>query len=160
MKSLRIAAALIGLLSAVFAGPAPAAPFFYDFFVSFTTGPLSGQTFTGNISVDGNDCPAHICTGTFAPNDPARTLLSLDITVGGVAFTASDDTGFDAFPRAGFDPFGQFNFLDYDGLVGGNELAIFGNLRNGTAVAAFDPATGLQAWEPPLRRSLAPRRCC
>jgi hypothetical protein len=143
IKSIRVAGAAVGLFCAVFAGATLAAPLFYDFFVHFTTGPLAGQTFTGDIAVDGNDCPGNICTGTFAPNDPARTLLSLDITVASVSFTASDDSGFDTFPRAGFDASGQFNFLDYDGLVGGNELAVFGNLRNGTAAAAFDPATGL-----------------
>ena len=100
MKLLRIAGAVLGMLFAPLASVAVAAPLFYHFNVGFASGPLAGNVDPGLITVDGNDCPGNICNGLFSPGDVAHTLLGLDITVRGIAFTASSDTGFPGFPHA------------------------------------------------------------
>lgn len=141
MKSLRIAVAALGLLGAAFAGPALAAPI--PFYFSVT---LGGQFLPGVINADGNDCPAGVCNGVFSPSDVSHTLLGLDITVRGIPFTASSDTGFPTFPRVTFAS-GRLSFIDYDGLVSGNELQMFGafpppgNPSPGP-VALFIPVSG------------------
>ena len=73
-----------------------AAPIVYDFTVSFTGG-LTGD---GSFSVDGDDCPGGVCDGVFTPLDAARTLLSLDVTIDGIAFDVTDSTS--AVPAVGF----------------------------------------------------------
>ena len=125
MKLLRIAGAVLGLLVAPLAGVANAAPIFYNFSVNFASGPLAGQHRPGVITVDGNDCPGNICSGTFSPGDVSHTLLGLDINVNGLAFMASSDTGFPTFPQISFNT-GALSFIDYDGRVNGNELQLFG----------------------------------
>jgi hypothetical protein len=138
------------LLAAVFAGPASAVPQFYHFTVGFTSGPLSGQSFNGDLSVDGDDCPAGICTGTFGPSSAANTLLSFDITIAGTPFTITDDAGFPLFPMVSFDPFGSLAFIDYAGESGNNVLSIFGSLLVGDlappAAVIFAPVTGLPSF--------------
>jgi hypothetical protein len=140
MKSLRVAAAVIGLLAAAFAGPVFGSPSFFDFTARFDNGPLRGSNSTGVVTVDGNDCPANICTGIFTPGNVLKTLFSFDITVGGIHFTLNNDSP-PLFPQVGFDAGGHLNFLNYDGLAAGNELIILGNLNNPAAVT-FIPATG------------------
>jgi hypothetical protein len=147
MKSLRIAVAVFGLVAAALAGPASAAPQFYSFVVSFfnvpNNGPVAGQHSTGVVSVDGTDCPAGICTGTFFPGDPAHTLLAFNITVGGIAFSVANDSP-PQFPQFGFDALGHLNFLNYDGIANGNELILFGSLSSPVtpALATFVSAQG------------------
>ena len=146
MKLLRIAGAVLGLLVAPLAGVANAAPLFYHFNVDFASGPLSGKVFPGLISVDGNDCPGNVCSGVFSPNDVAHTLLGLDVNVNGIAFLASSDTGFPSFPHVSFAS-GALSFIDYDGVVNGNELQLFGafpppgNTSPGP-IALFIPVSG------------------
>lgn len=144
MKSLRIAVAALGLFATAFAAQVSAVPLPFNFGVHFTTGPLSGQTSFGTITTDSNDCPANVCSGIFEPDLAARTLLSFNITVGGIAFSASSDGGFPAFPRVGFDATGHFASIDFDGVVAGNELAIVGSFNsNIPPVVTFDPLVGL-----------------
>ena len=53
-----------GLLAAVFGRAARvAAPQFYNWYLDFTFGPLTGQEFRGTISVDGNACPGGGASG-------------------------------------------------------------------------------------------------
>lgn len=125
MKLLGIAGIVLGLLIAPLAGVANAAPLFYYFNVDFASGPLSGHLFPLIITVDGNDCPGNICSGAFSPNDASHTLLGLDVNLNGIAFMASSDTGFPSFPHVSFAS-GRLSFIDYDGLVNGNELQLFG----------------------------------
>src|SRR5262245_37629344 len=141
MKAVRIAVAVLGLLAAFFAGGVQAAPLSYGFVVTFDNGPLDNQVFRGSLSVDGDDCPGGLCSGSFAPNSLARTLLSLNITVAGNAYTAASDTGFPAFPVATFNA-GRLFSIDFDGLVAGNELILAGILSQ-PGVAVYDPAVGL-----------------
>jgi hypothetical protein len=146
MKLLRIVGAVLGLLVAAFAGAAHAAPIFYRFNVDFTSGPLSGKVFPGLITVDGNDCPGNVCSGLFSPSDVSHTLLGLDVNVNGIAFLASSDTGFPAFPHITFAS-GRLSAIDYDGLVNGNELQLFGSFpppgnTSPAPIALFIPAAG------------------
>jgi len=144
MKSLRIAVAAAGLFAAAFAAHVSAVPLPFNFGLHFNSGPLTGQTSFGTVTLDSNDCPANVCSGVFEPDLAARTLLSFNITVGGIAFSASSDTGFPQFPQVTFDPTGHFSFINFDGLVAGNELTIFGSFAgNIPPVATFDPAVGL-----------------
>ena len=120
MKSLCVRVAAVGLLAAVFGGSAQAAPMFYNWYLDFTFGPLTGQEFRGTISVDGNACPGGTCVGNFTSPPPATShpLLSLNITVGGVPFALANDTGFGSgFPDVTFNPLGQLSAVDYQGQV-------------------------------------------
>jgi hypothetical protein len=120
MKSLCVRVAAVGLLAAVFGGSAQAAPQFYNWYLDFTFGPLTGQEFRGTISVDGNACPGGRCVGNFTAPPPATShpLLSLNITVGGVSFALANDTGFGSgFPDVTFNPLGQLSAVDYQGQV-------------------------------------------
>ena len=119
-KSLRVRVAAVGLLAAVFGGSAQAAPQFFNWFLHFTVGPLTGQDVRGTLSVDGSACPGGICMGMFTAPPPATShpLLSLNITVGGVPFTLANDTGFGSgFPDVTFNSLGQLSAIDYQGLV-------------------------------------------
>jgi len=118
MKSLRARVGAVGLLAAAFCGNAQAAPIFYNWFLDFFQGPLHGQVAAGTLSVDGNDCPAGICSGTFNPDNVGKTLLSLNITVGGVPFAMANDTGFGSgFPDVTFNTLGRLTGVDYQGVV-------------------------------------------
>jgi hypothetical protein len=146
MKLLRIAGAVLGLLVAPLAGVANAAPLFYHFSVGFASGPLSGNAAQGLITVDGNDCPGNVCNGQFSPNDVAHTLLGLDVNVNGIAFMASSDTGFPSFPHVSFAS-GRLSAIDYDGVVNGNELQLFGSFpppgnTSPGPIALFIPVSG------------------
>jgi hypothetical protein len=104
----------------VFGGSAQATPQFYNWYLDFTFGPLTGQEFRGTISVDGNACPGGRCVGNFTAPPPATShpLLSLNITVGGVSFALANDTGFGSgFPDVTFNPLGRLSAVDYQGLV-------------------------------------------
>jgi hypothetical protein len=116
---LRIGIVAAGLLVAALAGPAQATPQFYFFDLAFNAGPLNGQKIAGNLSVDGNDCAPGLCVGTFDPTNVARTLLSFNITVGGVPFAMNNDTGFGfgPFPDITFGPTGRLTGIDYQGQV-------------------------------------------
>jgi len=139
MNSLRNALAALGLLVAAFAGQASAAPIFFNFHVDFTGGPLNHQTFFGNFSVDGNDCPGNVCTGNFTPANAAHTLLSFNITVAGSPFNLADD----GFTTVGLSS-NLFTFVDYFGVnAAGNTLQILGNPTNPGAAAAFITAAGV-----------------
>src|SRR5205814_937203 len=69
-----------------------------------------------------------------------------DVTVRGLAFTMSSDSGFPSFPHVSFAS-GRLSFIDYDGLVSGNELQLFGafpppgNTSPGP-IALFIPVSG------------------
>src|SRR5690348_7785157 len=93
MKLLRVAVATLGLLAGVLAGGAQATPAFYGWGLTFVSGSLAGQTAVGTLSVDGNDCPGGVCSGLFAPDSAAHTLLSLNIAVNGFNFAMTNDTG-------------------------------------------------------------------
>lgn len=73
---------------------AEAAPIVFDFSVNFYYGVLYGQSFGGTLSVEGADCTGigGACEGVFVPGGagPAGNLLSLDITIDGVAFSLAD----------------------------------------------------------------------
>ena len=117
MKSLRVGVAALGLLAGVLAGSAQAAPMFFSWDLNFTQGPLTGQDFQGTLSVNG--CGA-TCSGNFTTPPPATplSLLSLNITVAGVAFAINNDTGFGTgFPDDGFDHLGHISAIDYQGVV-------------------------------------------
>ena len=145
MKSLRVRAVFFGLVLAAFAGPASAFPEPYFFGINWDSGPLAGTLSTGLITTDSNGCPGNICTGIFTTDNPAKTLLSFDITVGGIHFALANDTPPPApFPQVGFDSKGHLNFFNYDGLRSGNELFILGTLGL-DASAAFLPAIGVSS---------------
>ena len=80
------------------AAPAVAVPIPFDFKVGFGSGPLAGTSAIGGFTVDSNDCPASICSGAFTPGDPAHTLLGFQVTVAGLTFAATADSGYPAFP--------------------------------------------------------------
>ena len=125
MKSLRVGVAALGLFAAAFAGGAQAAPIFFNWALDFLPanqggGPLAGREFRGTISVDGDAC-ATSCNGVFRAMPPANTapLLSLDITVNGIPFTLTQDTGFGAgFPDVTIIN-GRLTQVDYQGVSGG-----------------------------------------
>jgi len=125
MKSLCVRVAAVGLLAAVFGGSAQAAPVFFNWYLDFQPanqggGPLSGREFRGTLSVDGDAC-ATSCNGVFRAMPPANTapLLSLDITVNGIPFTLTQDTGFGAgFPDVTIIN-GRLTQVDYQGVSGG-----------------------------------------
>jgi hypothetical protein len=87
-------------LSGLFVARAEAAPVFYDFTLTFIEGrdpALVGQTIEGSLSVDGDDCtgPGGACEGLFVPGGlsggmPRGDLLSLDLTIEGVAFSLAN----------------------------------------------------------------------
>jgi hypothetical protein len=124
IKSLRVRVAAVGLLAALFGGSAQATPSpqFYNWYLDFTVGPLTGDFVRGTIAVDGNDCPKGTCVGNFtapigAVPEPLA-LLSLNITVDGVPFMMSNDTGFGSgFPDVTFGPSGNLVGVDYQGQV-------------------------------------------
>jgi PEP-CTERM motif len=146
MKLLRIAGAIVGLLVAPLASVADAAPLLFHFNVGFTSGPLAGNVDPALITIDGDDCPGNICNGVFSPGDATHTLLDLSVTVQGILFTASRDSGFPAFPHISFAS-GRLSAIDYDGVVNGNELQLFGafpppgNTSPGP-IALFIPVSG------------------
>jgi hypothetical protein len=142
----RVGVVAAGLLIAALAGPAQAAPEFFAFNLTFNSGPLNGQRIGGNLSVDGNDCPSGICVGNFDPTNVARTLLSLNITVGGVPFAMNNDTGFGlgAFPDVTFGATGQLSQIDYQGQVnsGGHTFVLdMTGVNVGVDLAAFYQGT-------------------
>ena len=119
MKPRRLGFAALGLIAALVCAPIKAAPLFFNFDINFTTGPLSPQTFHGSLSVDSTDCStSFICSGVFQPNSVSHTLLSLSVTIAGIAFSASSDTGFPNFPQITFNSLGAITNINYDGLVG------------------------------------------
>jgi hypothetical protein len=145
MKSLRVGVAALGLLAGVLAGSAQAAPMFFSWDLNFTQGPLTGQDFQGTLSVNG--CGA-TCTGNFTTPPPATplSLLSLNITVGGVAFAINNDTGFGTgFPDVTFDHLGHISAIDYQGVVtvGANTFVLDTSGANvGENVAFYQGALG------------------
>lgn len=147
MKSLRAGIAALGLLAGVMAGSAEAAPVTFGWDLFFTQGPLTGQDFRGTLSVNG--CPSSAtCSGNFTTPPPATTLslLSLNITVGGVAFAINNDTGYGSgFPDVTFDNFGRLSAIDYQGVVtvGGNTFVLDTSGANiGENVAFYRGALG------------------
>lgn len=123
---------LCGLaLSLAISGPATAAPIFFGFELDFTAGPLAGQTFSGTVSVDGDDCTAAggLCDGVFFPNSLDHTLLSFDVTVDGVPFGITDDAGYPNFPLIEFDN-DEIVFVDFAALVDFDLLTIAGSTVN------------------------------
>jgi len=125
MKSLRSGIAALGLIFGLLAGGAQASPVQYHWYLDWFTGPLSGQHSIGTLSVECGNAP---CSGILTPPPPASpSFLTLDITVGGVAFHIFDDTGYPAgFPRVIFGPPGQLAAIDYQGLAsfGGNNFVL------------------------------------
>jgi hypothetical protein len=99
----RLQPGLLLLLLLVPAVRAESAPIAFDFTLDFTTGPLTGQSFQGTLSVEGDDCtaPGSLCDGLSSPLGPLD-LLSFDVTVDGVVFVVTDDTGFPFFPEVTF----------------------------------------------------------
>jgi hypothetical protein len=145
MKSLRVGVATLGLLAGVLAGSAQAAPTLFFWNLDFTQGPLTGQDFQGTLSVNG--CGG-ICSGNFTTPPPATplSLVSLNITVGGVAFAINNDTGFGTgFPDVTFDQSGHISAIDYQGVVtvGGNTFVLDTSGANiGENVAFYRGALG------------------
>ncbi len=123
IKSVWVRVAAVGLLAALFGSSAQATPQYYNWYLDFTVGPLAGEDVRGTISVNGNDCPKGVCVGNFdTPIPPATTtplqLLSLNITVDGVVFTLSNDTGYGSgYPDVTFGPLGNLVVVDYQGQV-------------------------------------------
>jgi hypothetical protein len=147
MKSLRVGVAALGLLAGVLAGSAEAAPVIFGWDLFFTQGPLAGQDFRGTLSVNG--CPTSTtCSGNFAAPPPATplSLLSLNITVAGVAFAINNDTGFGSgFPDVTFDNSGHLSAIDYQGVVtvGANTFVLDTSDANiGENVAFYRGAVG------------------
>ncbi len=141
----RVGVMAVGLLVAALVGPAQAAPQFFGFGLTFNSGPLNGQQAEGTLSVNGNDCP-FLCVGNFDPTNPARTLLSLNITVGGVPFAMNNDTGFGfgPFPDVTFNTGGQLSQIDYQGQVnfGGHSFVLdMTSVNVGVDLAAFYQGT-------------------
>jgi hypothetical protein len=70
----------------------------YGFDLVFSTGPLSGQSFPGSITVD----PSLGTDDSTAPGakrfDPNTGFLSFDATVDGFSFALADDNDFPFFP--------------------------------------------------------------
>jgi hypothetical protein len=150
MMFLRVGVVAAGVLIAALAGLAQAAPLFYSFELDFIAGPLNGEKDRGSISVDGNDCPLGVCVGTFDPTNALDRLLSLNITVGGVPFAMTDDTGFGfgPYPSVVFDTGGHFSQIDYQGqrTFGGSSYvldmtSLSGGIILGKGLAAFYQGT-------------------
>lgn len=144
IKSLWVRVAAVGLLAALFGGSAQAAPQYYNWYLDFTVGPLAGQEARGTVSVNGNGCPGGTCVGNFAAAPPVVTdqLLSLNITVGGVAFTMANDTGFGSgYPDVTFGPTGRLTGVDYQGQVvsGGVTYTLDTSDANVGELVAFYP---------------------
>jgi hypothetical protein len=136
MKAFGKCAGILGL-AVTCVGGAIAAEINFTFGVSFSTGPLAGQVAHGMFSVDRNDCPGLTCTGAFTPNNPAATLTSLQVDVGGFHFTAFDDAAFPLFPLVTFGADHLVSSIDYIGIVGSGALARELDLFSG--FAAFFP---------------------
>ena len=100
MRTLRYSLLLLMLLMP--AARLEAAPIVYDFTVTFNSGSLALQSFQGTFSVDGDDCPGGICDGAFLPNVTARTLLSVDMTIDGMALDITDDVAYPSAPLVVF----------------------------------------------------------
>ena len=96
-------------------GVAQASLIAYEFDVSFTTGTLSGQKFTGMLEVEPPPDPP---TGHYDPyTDPA--LVSFAINFDGEVFVMEDDTEFNyaSFPALEFNAVGDLIGIDYDGVT-------------------------------------------
>lgn len=123
---------------------AHAVALFYPFQIDFVAGPLSGQTVVGSLGIEGgnDDCFIGGCNGGFTPNDPKRTLLSFNITVGGTRFSMNDDLRFPGFPRAasyaGSVP--TINYSGQAGPAGGESELII--LPNGSV--SFSPGSSFE----------------
>ncbi len=90
------------LTTLVLGGAAQALPLGFDFEIELTSGALSGNTYTGTFVIDD---AAFFGSGdeAFNPNGSAGgTLLSLGITVDGIAFSAADDIAFGTYPFVRF----------------------------------------------------------
>ena len=146
MKSLRAGLAALGLLGVVFTGSAQATPTSYLWFLNFAQGPLAGQVAQGSLTVDG--CGPVTCNGLFTTPPPAtpQSLLSLNITVGGIAFALTNDTGYGSgYPDVTFDGSGHISAIDYQGLVtvGGSTYVLDTSGANiGENVAFYRGALG------------------
>ena len=126
MKLHRVVA---GLFCALLCTSAAAAPITYDFAVRWTGGPLAGQIDTGGFVLDGASCgPAYVCTGVFSPGNAVRRVLDFWIEVDGRGYREEDDLSFPSFPQISFSALGVLTNIDYDGLVGGRELVLFGGV--------------------------------
>jgi hypothetical protein len=139
-------------------GSAQAAPISFGFLLQFSSGPLSGQSFAGTFSVDGDDC-AGPCSGTFAPATDAKTLLSFDVTVGGTSFAMTDDLLYDSYPRVGFlnDVVTSVDYASNDlpesltiqfGLVSQERVVFSTGSETGTSTGTFHPGQGPPVPEP------------
>ncbi len=91
-------------------GPAHSSPLFFNVEIAFDSGTLSGETFRGSFSVDG-DRLTGVGDEVFAPN-LANELLSFDISVSGTGFGLRSDIGFPDFPVVGFTD-GVVSLIDY-----------------------------------------------
>jgi hypothetical protein len=146
MKASRLGAVILGILATALTGSVSAIPITYGYDIGFRSGPLTGQTFLGSLSVDGNDCPGGVCRGTFDPTSVARTLLSFNITINGISFVMSDDTGFGSgpFPDVTFDTLGHLTQIDFQGQRISNGLPYtldMTGLNLGVDFAAFYQGT-------------------
>ena len=117
-----------GLVCAMLWASASAAPITFAFEVAWSAGPLAGTSNIGLVTVDGSDCPGGICTGVFTPDNAANTLLNFGIQVDGRSFAAGDDGLFPAFPEVTFSGFGDITDINYDALVNGMNLVLFGGV--------------------------------
>ena len=88
----------------------------FDFSIAFYSGPLSGQSFAGQIETTAGD-------GDKTPSNGG--LLAFDVTVNGTDYQMSDDPDFNLFPQVRVA--GGGTFLDKVGYLGeksGGQLAI------------------------------------
>ena len=80
--------------------PAQSAPLFYNFDIEFEAGDLSGRTFMGSFSIEGDDLNS-VGIEAFGRRLSNR-LLSFEITIDGVGLYSSDSFPYSMFPQVGF----------------------------------------------------------
>lgn len=99
-----------------------------EFTITFETGPLEGESFTGLITIDDMNF-TRVGLEAFSPNgDFDGQLVSFDIAIGDVIFGIEDDVDFPGFPIVEFfeGELARIDFIgDTDGGDNGNFLEIF-----------------------------------
>lgn len=137
LKAMRLGIGLSVLSLGLGAGAAQAGVVRFNFALDFAAGPLGGQSAFGSFDVDGADCAALVCSGTFTPSGPGNpivgptgTLLAFSVVIDGVRFDIGSDDGFPDFPSVELQDsvLTRLDFMDFGGPP---SLTIFGSLLGG-----------------------------
>lgn len=131
-QKVRMLATLLGSVWFLcLASPAHAVAIF-EFELTFDSGDLSGNTYTGTLSTTGTNDGLYNPGGDFG----GGTLLSFDIIVDGIAFDIMDDR-YPLYPRVALAS-EAITLIEYESFIGDFELDIYYSEGSRNDVFFFD----------------------